>query len=1119
MLRLALLTAAAAIMTFAATADDIRQARELESGGRALEARTLLRTAVANDPNNGDAQLAYARLLDRYGDPAARDAYGKALEAGLSQGASKVAARRFAHLSLEAGDAAAARSALQTAGLDAPAAQPASASSDYGTFEIPGLLLSFQRMAALSTDLEPEQMLPALARNIVTSGYRSVRGESLEKTEYLKLVEQYLSQAKELEQLAGPERKIVVPGCESTETAALLKILGYRLRGECGPEAVLETVNPSRAFLSIDSAFPLADLEDAYRRDAGFELEYKPTKVPVLFGPEYWMGLSDAKNATSFVESFLADPAMARLYVAMAKLHRPTARMLKEKIDADKLKNYANVIDFFGASFEIRDGRAVTPGGAAAEPVWRKLVGESPDNGPAFLFALASTDDGWLAAYYDALARTSGAKHGYFTNPERMERFYGALRGRVTSPGPARPIFRATAELLLLTSRIAFGADGRPHVPGGLEPWKELFIEHPHGKYDGKLTRSAENWAQVDDLVEALFGLSRKIVENEPLRMFLDVSNLDSGRSRPLARETVERLILDYPVFHDQLPILNETELADEAIVYFLDVAGNVHKIKRESRRADTAGSFQAVAALWQILVRQGQIPADKADQSLTSVLAGFNQVDNDDQVFTAARDGFVKVLEAAGVDDLSSPQESIVDLLAGAPAPGEEAAHEAAALRLRTLFNQQRLVSLKTVLDLAGHLERVSRGESFNVAMANRLAADISEVRLPDSQLSTQEANILQSGDSVESHIRRQRSLNLRRSVDRAAGNPSDLLSIRGELAPVLRDSLVGLVYAYYAPPGAELIRSNPLFVRSHDFVGSGEEATWRAARLQGAGWPNSAGGQLVGALSGLPYGLNDAEQNFMVPTERQALIWQDLAPQVLLGATAARWWGVDRSDLHFVGLHLRLGRALAADAAIDPAWRKRMLELLTPKVEPARQWAVSQAFAEGRVQDGLDLLTPAELYFLARAALSDASDDTLTRAAPFAEDLAALTEGEAGERRYERISRLFGQPHPELATSYKPDLLNLPLFPTMMGYSSRVLAESWESTNLYWAALADEGHLAPAELNERVPLWTQQTLERIFATHLEDWPALLRSMRIVGERSRVRMRAQLGAQLQAAR
>ena len=58
------------------------------------------------------------------------------------------------------------------------------------------------------------------------------------------------------------------------------------------------------------------------------------------------------------------------------------------------------------------------------------------------------------------------------------------------------------------------------------------------------------------------------------------------------------------------------------------------------------------------------------------------------------------------------------------------------------------------------------------------------------------------------------------------------------------------------------------------------------------------------------------------------------------------------------------------------------------------------------------------------------------------------------------------------------------------------------------------DELHLRPAELNLRVPEWTQQTVERIFATHLEDWPALLRSLRLVGDDVRHKARKMMVAQ-----
>ena len=358
--------------------------------------------------------------------------------------------------------------------------------------------------------------------------------------------------------------------------------------------------------------------------------------------------------------------------------------------------------------------------------------------------------------------------------------------------------------------------------------------------------------------------------------------------------------------------------------------------------------------------------------------------------------------------------------------------------------------------------------------------------------------------GHWVERHIQRQRSLNLRRAVDRSQGNPNRLLGIRGELAPILRDSLVGIVYALYSPPGAELIRANPLFVRSHDFLGPEGKYSWARTRLQSTGWPSSGGGRLVGSLMSLPYELASAEQNFMIPTERQALIWQDLAPQMLLGSTLPRWWNVEPADLHYVGLHLRLAESVLAQAALDSKLAAFVRPQLVRRIEPARVWKMEDAFRSGAVRQGLDIVTPAELFDLA-CRLRQAGGAALAEAGePF---LAAIDELERRdpERFSEaRVASRFGMPHPRLAHSYRLELLNVPLFPTLMGYSSRILAESWESNNLHWAALSDELHIEPAQLNLLIPRWTQRTLERIFATHLDDWPALWRSLRMIADQVR---------------
>jgi hypothetical protein len=118
-----------------------------------------------------------------------------------------------------------------------------------------------------------------------------------------------------------------------------------------------------------------------------------------------------------------------------------------------------------------------------------------------------------------------------------------------------------------------------------------------------------------------------------------------------------------------------------------------------------------------------------------------------------------------------------------------------------------------------------------------------------------------------------------------------------------------------------------------------------------------------------------------------------------------------------------------------------------------------------------------------------------------PLLADIRRLTAEAPQQVSAAAISAAFGTPKPTLANSYRTELLNLRTFPTLMGYSSRILAESWESNTLYWAELADETNVRPSQLNVRIPEWTEKLVERIFASHLEDWPALLRSLRAVGD------------------
>src|SRR5271170_3417491 len=305
----------------------------LEVRGQAAEAQVRLERAANATPVNPQAVRAYAEFLDRYHDPAARQAYARLaqiLDTSRAPAAERAAVnRRLASLDLAAGDrdAAGRHLAAFTAagGSGLSLATRLTNRAAPSAIDIPGPLSAFARMAALATDMDPEDLLPALARNVVTNGYQTSGGsEGLEQTEYLKLVIRYLSQARELEKLSGPGKILRIDTCDSSATGDLLRVLGYRMRGGCGSDLVLETVNASRAFLTIDSGFPLSQLEQALRLNQPFKMDFHPARIPLLYDLAYWESAKD-KTEGDFIDYFLSDPALCRLYLGLSKLDTETA--------------------------------------------------------------------------------------------------------------------------------------------------------------------------------------------------------------------------------------------------------------------------------------------------------------------------------------------------------------------------------------------------------------------------------------------------------------------------------------------------------------------------------------------------------------------------------------------------------------------------------------------------------------------------------------------------------------------------------------------------------------------------------------------------------------------------
>lgn len=982
-----------------------------------------------------------------------------------------------------------------------PVAHP---SPQQTTVLIPGPLRSFLRMAGISQQVSAEDVLPLLARNAFATGY--LNGVP---TEYLRLIDRYLHQARELEMLAGSSGTIHVANCAEAEP--LLSILGYHARPACGQkDSILMTADPERAFLTTDSGFPLTALEEALEKGTPFTYAFPSSRVPVLFNEADWRALSSAKSrgAQSLVDILLHEPAIDRLYWALANSDVQTRNALAHSPGLVRLLPYGPVLDFYGTQICIRGGRVVVPGGASAEAGWRDLAGASPRSPADFVLALAGTDNGWLAVYFDTLSRVNVSQQAYLTASPRLRRLYEAFREPEPSAYPARAVFRKAPALLMLFTRLQIGPDGEPRIPGNLEVWKQILAQKSDSKNAHDWGKRARSFKRPEQLLEAMAALSRIDTDEGALQIYLMLNEVDRRRAtdKRLSPETVLLLATKFSQLSNWYLVFSEfSDLNDASIAQFVKVTDAIDAIHDHSLRGNAMGVFQANLGLWQILARQGEVRDTDLNQSWQQAITPFAAVNSSAQLFDAGHASLgTLMLAASGKSDLS--QGEFIELLAGPPqqsAEGQRIRQEMAD-RIRAVLDDQRLVSLDTLITLGDGLTRMAQGApagSNLIPLANQLK----EFELPRPIFTESEKTEWAPGVYANRHSELQVHVDITKVI-KGPGSRSQLEAARGQLTPFLRDSLVGLNYAYYEPPGAQLLHTNPLFVRSHDFSGEtimGVTQLWQAPELFNQGSPAGGGAYLVGSLAELPYVLATTEEDFIAPKNVQALIWKEVAADLLVSATLPRWWNVSSNELHAVSLYQRSGEELVTAAVANQELRGKVTGILSERLPPQRLGQLEQALAAGDRGAALARVTPADTFHLAAEFRHNFPQENASWGTAGGE-LDTLSRQSPAEVNLQRISRDFGTPHPVMAQNYACELLNVPPFPAFGGSSSRLLGESWDSTNLYWARLADEKGYSPVVLNRLVPELTRRMVANIFATDIEDWLALTRAMKETGEEFR---------------
>jgi len=255
---------------------------------------------------------------------------------------------------------------------------------------------------------------------------------------------------------------------------------------------------------------------------------------------------------------------------------------------------------------------------------------------------MIAKDNGWLAAYFDSLSRVSAAQQAHFVEAKTLRRYYEALHGKDTSTDAARGVFRADPRLLLLLTRLQWEPNGDPHVPGNIDTWKRILHQKSESNVVRYWARKAKSFDTPQQLLEAMFALSRVQLEAGPLQAYLLTSDLDyrRGREHRLSPDTVALLASKFSEFSDQYLIFSEfPTLDDVSISTFLNVAGSLSSIKNQSVRGNAMGTFQASVSIWQILARQGQIAPADYNATWDRVIKPFNKVNAAPPLFDAGRD------------------------------------------------------------------------------------------------------------------------------------------------------------------------------------------------------------------------------------------------------------------------------------------------------------------------------------------------------------------------------------------------------------------------------------------------------------------------------------------------
>jgi len=815
------------------------------------------------------------------------------------------------------------------------------------------------------------------------------------------------------------------------KTTKILDLIGWKLveaKGKFSVQSGTKASQARRQDFASALAIDQVGMESAFAAGKSYELVIPFEWATVALDEPTWRAqfYANEKWAGGLAEALARMPQIAPAYAGLAAVNRTTAAALVASIGLKNLvEKHGPELAAFSSALVVADGHVETPGGAPASPAWGSLAGAPAADPSRFLRALIEKDDGMLMTFFFTLGQLDLPHQRFFTRSlNRLTRFYDVFReSPEAKQGGGRRVYEESVGPFL--RQVPLDSDGSVDFPGSPEVWMVAKGQSTSASRTAQLLKKAHKKAAPDVEDEILVRLARTRYghQRSELDNFLAVVRIDAHRMEPLDENSALSLAQSYPRYSTVYPYFHVlTGLTAREFSQFFRFG---EKLQGTSPRELNAilGPFYSVLELIRLGMASHALTEAQSTDLFFDLCDRFTRAGSASEYTQAALAvsarlaGSRNAEATAAIRDLLIPARPAVRFELEGPRTADPTAIRRAGFD--RVLHLQSIPPLEASLDLWTAAHAVATGKGPVDAQLRIL--DEAVAKLPAVELS----KAVQKGtagkplaaeqpDKVAAVVARIRKKATERKV-----NPKDLEKLEqellAELAPTVRLTLSGLVYAYYFRPDDLLISDDPLFVRKHrfvDFADNSKTVEFAPSEVR-VGDDAQRGTFMTGGFAG-----------FAMQVARAALAGAkydgnigDIAAAQLAAIRAAPWVIYGDADQRLLGLKLRVAREWCVRAGFDPHARQELADATLGMLSLGRRLDLLDGLAQRDWPRVRRALTTSDLYFLGDLFLAQHPDGTGASPAAAALKLAAHNdEGETLNILGPLPSELFGCDHPHL-------------------------------------------------------------------------------------------------------